>query len=97
VALGVGITAFAQSILGGIGLAIAGLPFVPVLTALMFMCCIAQLGPGLVLVPAVFWLYWSDSTGWGTFLLVWTDHRRHHGQLPASAPDRKGRRPSPCC
>jgi predicted PurR-regulated permease PerM len=71
VALGVGITAFVQSILGGIGLAIAGLPFVPVLTALMFMCCIAQLGPALVLAPAVFWLYWSDSSGWGTFLLVW--------------------------
>ncbi|SBT06653.1 conserved membrane hypothetical protein [Candidatus Accumulibacter aalborgensis] len=72
VALGVGITALAQSILGGIGLAIAGVPFVPVLTALMLMFCIAQLGPGLVLVPAVIWLYWSDSTGWGTFLLVWT-------------------------
>jgi predicted PurR-regulated permease PerM len=71
VALGVGITAFVQSILGGIGLAIAGVPFVPVLTALMFMCCIAQLGPGLVLAPAVFWLYWGDSSGWGTFLLVW--------------------------
>ena len=65
-------TALAQSILGGIGLAIAGVPFVPVLTALMLMFCIAQLGPGLVLVPAVIWLYWSDSTGWGTFLLVWT-------------------------
>ena len=71
-ALGVGITALVQSILGGIGLAIAGLPLVAVLTALMFMFCIAQLGPGLVLVPAVIWLFWSDSTGWGTFLLVWT-------------------------
>lgn len=72
VALGVGITALVQSILGGIGLAIAGLPLVAVLTALMFMFCIAQLGPGLVLVPAVIWLFWSDSAGWGTFLLVWT-------------------------
>lgn len=71
-ALGVGITALVQSILGGIGLAIAGLPLVAVLTALMFMFCIAQLGPGLVLVPAVIWLFWSDSTAWGTFLLVWT-------------------------
>ena len=24
------------------------------------------------MLPAVGWLYWSDSTGWGTFLLVWT-------------------------
>jgi len=26
----------------------------------------------LVLLPAVGWLYWSDMTGWATFLLVWT-------------------------
>lgn len=72
VAMGVVITALAQSLLGGIGLAIAGVPFAAVLTAVMFMLCIAQLGPVLVLLPAVGWLYWSDSTGWGTFLLVWT-------------------------
>jgi len=72
VALGVVVTALAQSILGGIGLAIAGVPFATVLTAIMFMLCIAQIGPFLALLPAVGWLYWSDSTGWGTFLLVWT-------------------------
>lgn len=72
VALGVGITALVQSLLGGIGLAIAGVPFATILTALMFMLCIAQLGPTLVLAPAVVWLYWSGDTGWGTFLLVWT-------------------------
>ncbi len=72
VALGVGITALVQSVLGGIGLAIAGVPFVAVLSALMLMLCIAQLGPSLVLIPAVVWLYWSGDTGWGTFLLVWT-------------------------
>jgi predicted PurR-regulated permease PerM len=72
VAMGVVITALAQSLLGGIGLAIAGVPFAAVLTAVMFMLCIAQLGPVLVLLPAVGWLFWSDSTGWGTFLLVWT-------------------------
>jgi predicted PurR-regulated permease PerM len=62
VALGVGVTALVQSLLGGLGLAIAGVPFAPILTALMFMLCLAQLGPALVLVPAVVWLYWSDST-----------------------------------
>ena len=72
VAMGVVITALAQSLLGGIGLTIAGVPFATVLTAVMFMLCIAQVGPVLVLLPAVGWLYWSDSTGWGTFLLVWT-------------------------
>jgi predicted PurR-regulated permease PerM len=72
VALGVVVTAVVQSVLGGIGLAIAGVPMAAVLTALMFMLCIAQLGPILVLVPAVGWLYWSGDNAWGTFLLVWT-------------------------
>ncbi|MDP2030525.1 MAG: AI-2E family transporter YdiK [Thiobacillus sp.] len=72
VALGVVVTAVVQSVLGGIGLAIAGVPMAAVLTALMLMLCIAQLGPVLVLLPAVGWLYWSGDNSWGTFLLVWT-------------------------
>ena len=72
VALGVVVTALVQSVLGGIGLAIAGIPFAAVMTAVMFLLAIAQLGPVLVLAPAVIWLYWSGHSGWGTFLLVWT-------------------------
>jgi predicted PurR-regulated permease PerM len=72
VALGVIVTALVQSALGGIGLAIAGVPFATVLTALMFMLCIAQLGPALVLLPAIIWMYWSGVAGWATFLLVWS-------------------------
>jgi predicted PurR-regulated permease PerM len=72
VALGVVVTALLQSVLGGIGLALAGAPFAAVLTAVMFMLCIAQLGPGLVLIPAVVWFYWSGHPGWGTFLVVWS-------------------------
>jgi predicted PurR-regulated permease PerM len=72
VALGVVVTAVAQAMLGGIGLAIAGVPFAGLLTAVMFFLCIAQIGPSPVLVPAVIWLYWSDETAWGTFLLVWS-------------------------
>ena len=72
VALGVVVTAIAQSVLGGVGIALAGVPFAPVLTAIMFMLCIAQLGPLPVLVPVVIWLYWSGESGWGTFVLVWT-------------------------
>jgi predicted PurR-regulated permease PerM len=72
VALGVGVTAVVQSVLGGIGLAAAGVPLTGLLTALMFMLCIAQVGPVPVLVPAAIWLLWSDSTGWGIALLVWS-------------------------
>jgi predicted PurR-regulated permease PerM len=72
VALGVVVTALVQSILGGIGLTIAGVPFAAVLTAVMFMLAIAQIGAVPVLVLAVVWTYWSVGTGWGTFLLIWT-------------------------
>ena len=72
VALGVGVTAIVQTVLGGIGLAIAGVPAATVLAAVMLMLCIAQLGPALVLFPAVGWLFWSGATGWGSFLLVWS-------------------------
>ena len=72
VALGVVVTALAQSILGGIGLAVTGVPSAAVLTAVMFMLCVAQLGPGLVLIPAVIWLFWGDHNMAGSVLLAWT-------------------------
>ena len=72
VALGVGVTAIVQSVLGGIALAVAGVPVAGLLTALMFMLCIAQIGPVLVLLPAAGWLLYSGDTGWGIFLLVCT-------------------------
>ena len=72
VALGVVLTALSQTAVGGIGLAVCGIPFAAVLTAAMFMLAIAQIGAILVMIPSVAWLYWSGSTGWGTVLLVWT-------------------------
>jgi predicted PurR-regulated permease PerM len=72
VALGVCVTALVQTVLGGIGLAIAGVPFAALLSAVMLMFCIAQIGPGLILFPAVAWVFWTGDTGWGVFLLVWS-------------------------
>jgi predicted PurR-regulated permease PerM len=72
VALGVVLTALAQSLLAGLGLAIAGVPFAGMLTAVMLLLCLAQVGPMLVLVPATIWVYWSGDNLWGTLLLVWT-------------------------
>jgi len=72
VALGVVVTAVVQAVLGGIGLAVAGVPLASFLTALMFVLAIAQIGAGPVLVLAVAWLYWSGSPVWGTAMLVWT-------------------------
>ena len=72
VALGVGVTAVVQAVLGGLGLAIAGIPFAGLLTALMFMLCIAQVGAVPVLLPAAVWAFWNGDTGWGVFLVVWS-------------------------
>ncbi|ATU68028.1 AI-2E family transporter YdiK [Piscinibacter gummiphilus] len=72
VAMGVVVTALVQTVLAGLGLAIAGVPFAGLLTAVILVLCIAQLGPVIVLLPAVGWLYWSGQPGWGTTLLVWT-------------------------
>jgi predicted PurR-regulated permease PerM len=72
VALGVVVTALVQALIGGLGLVIAGVPFAAILTALMFMFAVAQIGAVPVLVPAVIWLFWRDDVVWGSFLLVVT-------------------------
>jgi len=72
VALGVVVTAFVQAVLGGIGLWIAGVPFAAVLTAVMFMLAVAQIGAVPVLVCALVWLWFQGSTAWFVALLVWT-------------------------
>ena len=72
VALGVVVTAVVQALLGGIGLAVAGVPVASFFTALMFVLAVAQIGAGPVLLLAVAWLYWSGDPVWGTAMLVWT-------------------------
>jgi predicted PurR-regulated permease PerM len=72
VALGVVVTALVQSVLGGIGLAIAGVPFAAMLTAVMFMLALAQIGPFPVFLGALVWLWWQGNTGWFVALLIWT-------------------------
>jgi predicted PurR-regulated permease PerM len=72
VALGVIVTAVVQSFLSGVGLAVAGVPFATMLTGLVFVLCIAQLGPFLVMLPASIWLYMQGSHGWGIALFVWS-------------------------
>ena len=70
VALGIVVTAFLQTIVSGIGLGITGVPAAPLLAAIIFILCLAQVGPTLVLAPAVIWLYWKEGAVWGTILLV---------------------------
>ena len=72
VALGVIVTAFAQAVLAGIGLYAAGVPFAGFLTALAFVLAVAQVGAGPILILAIGWLYWKESTWIATAFLVWS-------------------------
>ena len=72
VAMGVVVTAVVQSLVGGVGLLVAGVPFAALLSLVMFLTAVAQIGAAIVMAIPVIWLYWSGSPGWGTFLLVVT-------------------------
>jgi predicted PurR-regulated permease PerM len=72
IALGIVVTALFQSVFGGIGLAVTGVPHPALLTAIMFLLGVSQIGAVPVLIGAVIWLYWENQTLWGTVMLVWT-------------------------
>jgi len=72
IALGIVVTALVQAVVGGIGLAIMGVPHPALLTAIMFLLGVAQVGALPVMVGAVIWLFWQDQQLWGTVMLVWS-------------------------
>ena len=62
----------AQTALGALGLLVSGVPYVAVLAALMFICCIVQIGPTLVLLGGIGWLWYTGDHGWAIALGVWS-------------------------
>jgi predicted PurR-regulated permease PerM len=72
VALGVVVTAIVQTALAGLGLWVCGVPLPGLLTAVIFVLCIAQIGPMLVLIPAMIWMFAHAGTGWAIAFLIWS-------------------------
>lgn len=72
VALGIVVTAVVQTMVGAMGLVVAGVPYAGILSAMMLIMCVAQIGPGLVLFPAVVWMYGWNDPFWATVLLVFS-------------------------
>ena len=72
VALGVVVTALVQTALVGISLWVAGIPHPGLLTAIVFVLCIAQLGPILVLIPATIWMFSHASGMAATIFLIYS-------------------------
>jgi predicted PurR-regulated permease PerM len=54
-------------------LAVVSAPFATILTAVIFVLCVAQLGPALalVLIPVVVWVYSTYGAVWGIGFLIW--------------------------
>jgi len=72
VAMGVVVTALAQTALAGLGLSIAGVPFAAFFIGVIFILSIAQIGPALILIGAVIWVYSERGPLWGTGFLIWS-------------------------
>lgn len=72
IALGVVITALVQALIGGLGLVIAGVPAAGLLTAVMLVTGIAQIGAAPIVGLSAIWLYLNGNTGWAITMLVWT-------------------------
>jgi predicted PurR-regulated permease PerM len=70
VAFGVILTALAQTVATGIALTAADVPHAGFLTAIALVLCLAQIGPGLVVLPAIIWLFATDQTVSGVILVV---------------------------
>ncbi len=72
VAMGIIVTALVQAAVAWSGFVIAGIPYSILLTAIIFVLSVIQVGAAPVLVPTIIWLYWSGDAGWGTFILIWS-------------------------
>ena len=59
-----------QSLLGGIVLALAGIPGAGLLAFAMLILCIVQLGPAPVLLPVLTWAWFQLATGPALLLTV---------------------------
>jgi predicted PurR-regulated permease PerM len=64
-------TALVQSVIAGIGFAVAGIPQPGLLAFLTFFLSPLPVGPPLIWIPAALWLFARGSVGWGIFMICW--------------------------
>ena len=72
VAIAVTITALAETAVAGAGLIATDVPGATVLTAITFMVCLLQAGPGLTLIPIVIWMFIAGNPLKATILMAIT-------------------------
>ena len=64
-------TALVQAIMAGVGFVIAGVPGAALLALLTFFLSVVPMGPPLIWIPAVIWLFSQGFTGRAIFMLIW--------------------------
>ena len=72
VALGVVVTAVTLTLIGGISLLLVNMPFTGFITLVLFVCCVAQIGPVIVMASCAIWQFWSGNIIAGICLCVIT-------------------------
>jgi predicted PurR-regulated permease PerM len=72
VARGIVVTAIIQSLIAGLGFSIASVPAAGLFTAAAFIFCLAQIGPIPIMLPVVVWKFYTEDSGSGFILLVFT-------------------------
>ncbi len=65
-------TAMIQATLAGIGLVAAGVPGAGLLAFICLLLCTIQLGPGLVLIPSIVYVFWSGETVTAVLFTAWS-------------------------
>lgn len=64
-------TAVVQGAFAGIGLWIAGVPGVLILSVAACILSVVPIGPPIIWIPAAIWLYSTGETGMAIFLCIW--------------------------
>lgn len=70
VSMGIVVTAVIQTLIAGTGLMVVSMPGAALITAGCLILCLAQVGPGLLMLPAVIWIFYSRGIVWGFVLLA---------------------------
>jgi predicted PurR-regulated permease PerM len=65
-------TALIQAFLAGIGMLVAGVPAFGLWSLLVLLLAVVQLPTLIVLLPIIFWVFASSSTGLGVLFAIWS-------------------------
>jgi len=64
--------ALIQSSAAGLGLVVAGVPFAGLWTVIALVLCVVQIGPMLIMGPAVIYMFWTSDTLPAVLFLIWS-------------------------